>query len=280
MTKRIYVGNLSSHTTERELAGLFERVGQVVSVRIMVDRSTGRSRGFGFVEMNSEEAERAITQLHQMELNGHALSVSEARTRPESSADRGGLSAVRLFVGNLPYDATTAEVKEYFSSVGPVSAVSLPVERESGRPRGFAFVEFPEQVHAQDAVRRFHNQPFKGRTLVVNEARARESGPAATVASRPSQPLMEYPTAAPFTERLEERPSRRGGLGHQFGRDAVPQRHRKQPGRSPKSERGRRKPIPERKGGQFFGAVDDDPYDDTFTGDPFTSQMYDPESDE
>jgi len=275
MTKRIHVGNLASDTTERDLTSLFERVGQVVSVRIMADRDTGRSKGFGFVEMGSEDAERAIAQLNRTDLNGHLLSVSEAHARPQSSAEH-GIPPSRLFVGNLPYNATAAELKEFFSSVGLVSSVSLPVERESGKPRGFAFVEFPDHAHAQEAVRRFHNQPFNGRALVVNEARARESRPPTNFPPRPSQPLMERPPASP----LDERPSRRGGPSHPFGPDAAPHRSRSQTSRGPKSERGRKNPIPERKGGQFFGTTDDEPYDDALTGEQNASQMSDPESGE
>ena len=275
MTKRIHVGNLASDTTERDLTSLFERVGQVVSVRIMADRDTGRSKGFGFVEMGSEDAERAIAQLNRTDLNGHLLSVSEAHARPQSSAEH-GIPPSRLFVGNLPYNATAAELKEFFSSVGLVSSVSLPVERESGKPRGFAFVEFPDHAHAQEAVRRFHNQPFNGRALVVNEARARESRPPTNFPPRPSQPLMERPPASP----LDERPSRRGGPSHPFGPDAAPHRSRSQTSRGPKSERGRKNPIPERKGGQFFGTTDDEPYDDALTGEQNAGQMNDPESSE
>jgi cold-inducible RNA-binding protein len=275
MTKKIYVGNLSSDTTERDLTHLFEQVGRVVSVRIMTDRDTGRSKGFGFIEMGSEDAEKAISQLNQTALNSRTLSVIEARPRPGPLGER-GLPTVRLFVGNLPYDATVAELRECFSSVGPVSAVSLPVERESGRPRGFAFVEFPDRAPAQEAVRRFHNQPFKGRVLVVNEARARESRPPMNIPSQPPQPPTERPTAPP----LDEWPSRGGGPSRHFGADAVPHRNRKQPSRSPKSERGFKKPIPEKKRGQFFSTDNDEPYDDTFTGEHFASQQNDPESGE
>lgn len=275
MTKRIYVGNLANHTTARDLTSLFEQVGRVMSARLMTDRDTGRSKGFGFVEMDSEDAERAITQLHQTDLNGHTLSVTEAHARPQSSAD-GRIPPSRLFVGNLPYDATAAELKEFFSSVGLVSFVSLPVERESGRPRGFAFVEFSDPTHAKEAVRRFHNQLFKGRALAVNEARARESRPSTHFLPQPSQPLLGRSPASP----LDEQPSRGGGSRRHFGPDAVSHRSRKQTSRSPKSERDHGKPLPERKGGQFFGAADDEPYDETFTEEHLTSQLSDPESGE
>src|SRR3954463_6062064 len=85
--------------------------------------------------------------------------------------------AVRLFVGNLPYDATEDEIRQHFSSVGNLSYVSIPLDRETGKKRGFAFVEFADAQQAQEAIRQFNNQPFKGRPLAVNEARAREAGP-------------------------------------------------------------------------------------------------------
>src|SRR5689334_17945880 len=135
MTKRLHVGNLGPATTERDLRLLFEPAGPVVSVRIMRDRDSGRSKGFGFVELESEAAAHAITQLHQTEFQGRPLSVSEARDRPYPSAAQGDPPS-RLFVGNLPYETTVAELKEWFSTVGLVSSVLLPVEREGGKPRG------------------------------------------------------------------------------------------------------------------------------------------------
>ena len=82
--------------------------------------------------------------------------------------------AVRLFVGNLSYTTTEAELRTYFGTVAPPSQVVLPVDRETGRPRGFAFVEFLDRAHAEQAIQRFNGQPFNGRPLAVSEARARE----------------------------------------------------------------------------------------------------------
>src|SRR5438552_12522904 len=94
--------------------------------------------------------------------------------------------AVRLFVGNLPYDATEDEIRQHFSSVGNLSYVSIPLDRETGKKRGFAFVEFADPQQAQAAIRQFNNQPFKGRPLAVNEARAREAGPRPAGGFRPA----------------------------------------------------------------------------------------------
>jgi RNA recognition motif-containing protein len=86
--------------------------------------------------------------------------------------------AVRLFVGNLPYSATEADLRVHFSAVAEPSHVAMPVDRETGRPRGFAFVEFVEREKAQEVIDRFNAQPFQGRSLAVSEARAREDRPA------------------------------------------------------------------------------------------------------
>ena len=82
--------------------------------------------------------------------------------------------AVRLFVGNLAYDVTEAELREHFAAVGPLSYISLPTDRDTGKPRGFAFIEFSARADAEEAMRRLNNQEFKGRQLAVNEARARD----------------------------------------------------------------------------------------------------------
>jgi cold-inducible RNA-binding protein len=96
--KNIFVGNLSFSTTEDELRQMFEPHGQVDRVSIMTDRDTGRSRGFGFVEMaNNEEGEKAITALNGSQVGGRTLNVNEARPKTERAGgggrdrgDRGG----------------------------------------------------------------------------------------------------------------------------------------------------------------------------------------------
>lgn len=90
MSKKIYVGNLSYQTTENDLTNLFEQAGQVESVSIITDRDTGRSKGFAFVEMSNEDADKAIAQFNGKDVNGRALTVNEARPREERSGGGGG----------------------------------------------------------------------------------------------------------------------------------------------------------------------------------------------
>src|SRR5215470_13051688 len=175
--------------------------------------------------------------------------------------------SVRLFVGNLPYSATEAALREHFSAVGPLSYVYLPVDRESGKPRGFAFVEFSERSQAEEAIRRFNNQPFMGRTLAINEARERDDRPAAPV-SRPQIVNRDLPEPA-----SPERAARN------FGPDAAPRRAFKKPGgRAGKGERGPKQPIRERTGGRFFGDDGDDELDDDLSGENFASRVPESES--
>jgi RNA recognition motif-containing protein len=175
--------------------------------------------------------------------------------------------SVRLFVGNLPYSATETALREHFSAIGPLSYVYLPVDRESGKPRGFAFVEFSERSHAEEAIRRLNNQPFMGRPLAINEARERDDRPASPV-SRPYVANRDLPEPA-----APERGARN------FGPDAAPRRaFKKAGGRGGKGERGPKQPIRERPGGRFFGDDVDDESDDDLSGENFASRVEESES--
>ncbi|HEX8175914.1 MAG TPA: RNA-binding protein [Pyrinomonadaceae bacterium] len=90
MSMKLYVGNLSFQTSSDDLQQLFAQAGTVESVSIIEDRETGRSRGFGFVEMASnEEGQAAIQQFNGKEINGRSLNVNEAKPR-EERGNRGG----------------------------------------------------------------------------------------------------------------------------------------------------------------------------------------------
>jgi len=89
--KNIFVGNLNFNTSEDELRQMFEAYGQVDRVSIMTDRDTGRSRGFGFVEMtNAEDGEKAIAALNGQEIGGRTLNINEARPKTERGSGGGG----------------------------------------------------------------------------------------------------------------------------------------------------------------------------------------------
>ncbi|MCP9495001.1 MAG: RNA-binding protein [Pyrinomonadaceae bacterium MAG19_C2-C3] len=91
MSMKLYVGNLSFQTSSEDLQQLFGQAGTVESASVVEDRETGRSRGFGFVEMSSkEEGDAAISQFNGKEIGGRALTVNEARPREDRGGSRGG----------------------------------------------------------------------------------------------------------------------------------------------------------------------------------------------
>lgn len=98
MSKKLYVGNLSYSISSRDLEQLFAAHGAVSSANVITDRETGRSKGFGFVEMsNDQEAQAAITALNGKDVEGRSLTVNEARPREERSGGRSGFGGGRRY---------------------------------------------------------------------------------------------------------------------------------------------------------------------------------------
>lgn len=129
----------------------------------------------------------------------------------------------RLYVGNLPYSTTEDQLRELFSAHGRVTDVHVAMDRETGRPRGFAFVTLGTDEEAQAAVRALHDQNFGGRPLVVNEARERGAPPPERSArprpgdgpSRPPRaPRPPRMPVVPIDPPPEEETVRRRPRGH------------------------------------------------------------------
>jgi RNA recognition motif-containing protein len=165
--------------------------------------------------------------------------------------------SVRLFIGNLPYAASEAELREHLSSVGEPTQIVLPVDRETGRPRGFAFVDYADRAVAEAAISKFDQQPFKGRPLAVSEARPREERgpggprPGGYGGPRPGGPGGPgggggfTPRPGGWSPRPDAGGGAPGGPRHRnFGPDAPPKNKRKPPRKE--SERGPKGPIKER----------------------------------
>jgi RNA recognition motif-containing protein len=197
-----------------------------------------------------------------------------------------------LFVGNLSYSTSEADLRTYFGTVAAPSQVVLPVDRETGRPRGFAFVEFLDRAHAEQAIQKFNGQVFNGRPLAVSEARAREDrGPGGPRPGggfggpRPGGPGGGGGFGGPRPGGFSgpPRPGGPGGGGfggprfdggagappaaraRNFGPDAKPQRGPNAKAKKKESERPRG-PIPTKFTGRSFSLEDDSP-DDALPGD-------------
>jgi cold-inducible RNA-binding protein len=199
--------------------------------------------------------------------------------------------AVRLFVGNLSYATTEADLRAYFGTVAPPSQVVLPVDRETGRPRGFAFVEFADRAHAENAIQKFNGQVFNGRPLAVSEARAREDrGPGGPRPGGPGGPRPGGFGPRPSPSFGGPRPFDSGaaapaGRSRNFGPDAKPQRGANAKKKQKDAERPRG-PIPLKATGRSFTLEDDSPdvdlpeIDDFATSKPKEDEDKDKDKDE
>lgn len=195
MSVRLFVGNLPPRLCFPELEDLFTPFGTLLSAELMTDPTTGRSRGFGFVEMESAEAaQTAMSSLNGTVLDGQTLNVREAKPGREMVQPRGGperqssgpvgtmrsapgparVGGARLFVGNLPYTARAEELEKLFAEAGKVMSVSLVTDRMTGQSKGFAFVDMSSKEEAAAAISRFDGREALGRVLKVNEARPPE----------------------------------------------------------------------------------------------------------
>jgi cold-inducible RNA-binding protein len=175
--------------------------------------------------------------------------------------------AVRLFVGNMPYGATEADLRAHFAQAGEPSQIVIPVDRETGRPRGFAFVEFLDRGVAEAAIARFNQQPFMGRSLSVSEARPREErGPGGFTPRPPGGGFTPRPPGGGFGG---PRPMGGGPGGFRPGGPPRPDiggnrnfgPPKKKSASSEKrwenKERGPKGPIKERYSGRMGGLYDD-----------------------
>lgn len=194
MAVKLYIGNLPPMLCFPELEDLFTPFGSLQSAELITDPATGLSRGFGFIEMETEtSAQAAISDLNGKEVEGQTLTVNEVkpgrggpspfrdsgRGRPSPVSSRPpsqprASSGTRLFVGNLPYSAGNTDLEKVFAGVGTVSSVSVVSDRFSGQSKGFAFVEMGSKEEADAVIEKFNGQEVLGRILKVNAARPPE----------------------------------------------------------------------------------------------------------
>ncbi|KAK8175520.1 hypothetical protein IWX90DRAFT_373891, partial [Phyllosticta citrichinensis] len=188
----LFVGNLSWNVDEDWLAREFEEFGEISGCRIVTDRATGRSKGFGYVEYtNIEDAVKALKARKDYELDGRALNVDYSTPRPANDAsgngrDRANARANKfgdapkdpsdtLFVGNLSFDASADDVQNLFAEYGSITRVSLPTDPDSGALKGFGYVGFSSIDEAKGAYEACFGAEIAGRAIRLDYATPRDN---------------------------------------------------------------------------------------------------------
>lgn len=181
--KTIFVGRLSWNVDNDWLAQEFAECGEVVSARVQMDRNTGKSRGFAYVTFETEEAAEAALKLNGKEIDGRPVNIDKTiekdpntvrEKRAKAFGDAPSAPSSVLFVGNLSFDATEDAVWETFSEYGEVKNVRLPTDRESGRPKGFGYVEFTDLDAAKKAFEGLTGAEIAGRAIRLDYSQPRD----------------------------------------------------------------------------------------------------------
>ncbi|ETV91549.1 hypothetical protein H310_13932 [Aphanomyces invadans] len=175
---RVYVGNLSYRVTEGDLASIFSNCGNIVHVNIVKNSVTLQSKGFGFVEFDAPECVDEALRVGGTVAAGRLLVVKPATPSPAdtfakhipppSSPPSLGPNPSKVYVGNLTFTKNEADIAELFHACGPIKHLNLVREADTGRSRGFGFVEFESPSCAQVALQ-LHGATIDGRTLIVKE---------------------------------------------------------------------------------------------------------------
>lgn len=170
--EKLYVGNLPFEVTKEDLIGVFEKYGSVWDCYLPMYQETGEPRGFAFVTLDEENAEKAIEELNGMELHGRPLVVNKPLAPGEKPARRQRTPRQKLYIGNLSFYTVADTLKEVFEEFGEVYDCYLPEDPESGGSRGFGFITLDKDA-AQDAIRATDGMELDGRTIRVNEAQGK-----------------------------------------------------------------------------------------------------------
>lgn len=163
---KLYVGNLAPTVDDTMLRQHFEQFGSVAHVSVLYDAGTGAPRGFGFVHyLTEQEARAACNASHDFILEGRPLQV-RVRSDPRDDTRRAGIgsniqaarpddnlpAACKLYIGNLPYHIDEFVLHREFEKFGPLVSCRIPVDRETGRPKGFAFLSYSDPQMAATAI--------------------------------------------------------------------------------------------------------------------------------
>lgn len=182
--KSIFVGRLSWSVDNERLAQEFAECGEVVSASVQMDRSTGKSRGFGYVHFATTQAVEAAIALNGKEIDGRAVNIDKSaqkdktrvrEDRAKAFGDESSPPSATLFVGNLSFGVVEDTLWEFFGEFGEVKSVRLPTDRETGRPKGFGYVEFGDIDGAKKAYEGAQGSDIEGRSIRIDYSQPRDT---------------------------------------------------------------------------------------------------------
>lgn len=167
--QKIYVGNLPYDVDLEDVKAIYAKFGEIKDAFLPMDRKMNRPRGFAFITLDKEVAEKAIEETNGMDFMGRGLTVSMPLPPGEKPVFEKREPRTKLYVGNLSFYTTAGTLREVFEEFGTVYDCYMPVDNETGGSRGFGFVTLDEDA-AQAAITGVDGCELDGRELRVNEA--------------------------------------------------------------------------------------------------------------
>jgi nucleolin len=188
-SKTVFVGRLSWNVDNDWLKSEFEECGEVVSARVQMDRNTGKSRGFGYVEFADPASVEKALEFSGKEIDGRPINVDRS-TSNKASGGAGNPNEARraafgdkinppsstLFVGNLSWEASEDSLWDVFAEYGDVKGVRMPTDRDTGKVKGYGYVEFFNTESAKKAFEGAQAMELLGRNLRLDYSQPREEG--------------------------------------------------------------------------------------------------------
>lgn len=143
-SRKLFIGGLSFETTDDSLNDYFAKYGEITDCVVIKDSESQRSKGFGFVTYATEQEADACMAERPHNLHGRQIDVKRAVSREESSKPGAHVQVKKCFIGGVKKGMTEDQVRNYFQQFGTISDFEVPKDRESGEPRGFAFITFDD----------------------------------------------------------------------------------------------------------------------------------------
>jgi nucleolin len=166
---KLYVGNLPFDTTQEEITSYFSTYGTVNEVYVPMDRNSGRPRGFAFVTVAESDSQNIIDNTDGTDFGGRPLQVNISLPKGKAPPRRSFNKKTKLYVGNLSFDTDEETLQDLFRDYGEILDIYVPIDKDTGRMRGFAFVTMESEA-AERAAEETDGFELYGRILRVNEA--------------------------------------------------------------------------------------------------------------